>query len=320
MNNEELRDLMPLYVLGQLDEDQERQVRDQLQAGSPMAAAHLAEAEATLASLPLTLDPIAPPEEAKAKLMARIGSVSKPYVDDENVDIATKRHRGRPSVIHRLFRFSAAAALTGLITWAVMNGIVSRKQQQIQNIQLALAAKDRQILDLEGEVQMTMRAAREFESDVRYKTQTIRRLESEKQNAWQMVDQLQNKLRTANQTVNLLRSPRLTMASLDATGTQPVDAWGRLFWDHERKVWHFYTAGMKPAGAGKTYELWIITADHEKIPAGTFDVDEAGRGTLVVNLPPEIGPIAMAAVTDEPAGGVPQPTGSIQLAGGITIN
>ena len=78
--------------------------------------------------------------------------------------------------------------------------------------------------------------------------------------------------------------------------------------------WLFYAFDLAPAGPGKTYELWFITADERKIPAGTFDVDPSGVGALRVSVPEGLEEeIALAAVTDEPAGGVPQPTGSIQL-------
>jgi anti-sigma-K factor RskA len=116
--------------------------------------------------------------------------------------------------------------------------------------------------------------------------------------------------------IRLLRSPRVEVVSLQGHGAQP-DAAARIFWDKSRAVWQFFASNLKPAGEGKTYELWFITPDQRKVPAGTFDVDEAGEATLVVHLPEGLGPIALAAVTDEPAGGVEQPTGSIHLLGEV---
>ena len=74
---------------------------------------------------------------------------------------------------------------------------------------------------------------------------------------------------------------------------------------------------MKPAPEGKTYELWFVTAAEEKIPAGTFDVGASGEATLLVEIPEGIGTLVLAAVTDEPAGGSPQPTGSFQVLGPV---
>ena len=78
---------------------------------------------------------------------------------------------------------------------------------------------------------------------------------------------------------------------------------------------YFFAHDLAPAGDGKDYQLWVVTKGDDKVSVGVFD---AGAGGVVVltepaDLPP--GDIAAAAVTDEPAGGSPQPTGSFQLLG-----
>ncbi len=344
MNDDDLRDLMPLYLLGQLDDDQQQLVRDRLQSGCPRCAGYLAEAEATLANLPLSLDPVAPPAHVKSRLMDQIEAAAKPaappWIPPPDFDEAPPDDQP-PGVVWKLFLPAAAAAVAVLVTWAVMNRPMTRQQQQIQALRINLAARQEKIDHLEDQVQSIQRTTVRIESELRHAKQEQQIARDEVLSAWQMVDdlqakvhranreaaharqmveKLQSKVRTASLTKNLLGARRLTVASLEGTPTQPEGAWGRLFWDHDRQVWHFYTDGLKPAEQGKTYELWIITAEQEKIPAGTFDVDEGGRSSLIVNLPQDIGPIAMAAVTDEPAGGVPQPTGSIQLAGSISVN
>ena len=131
----------------------------------------------------------------------------------------------------------------------------------------------------------------------------------------QMTD-LDRELRAATDTLHVLRSPSVQVVSLGGGQPQP-GARGRIFWDRGRGEWRFYAAELRPPGAGRTYELWLIDDRDRKIPAGTFDVDARGEGELHVSLPRDVGTIVAAAVTDEPAGGVPQPTGSIQLVGKI---
>jgi anti-sigma-K factor RskA len=111
----------------------------------------------------------------------------------------------------------------------------------------------------------------------------------------------------------MLRSPEVQVVPLRG-GAQPGAA-GRLFFDRAAGRWYLHASGLAPAGAGKTYELWFIDAEQRKIPAGTYDVDAAGQATIEVAVPKDAGTLALAAVTDEPAGGVPQPTGQIQLVG-----
>ncbi len=125
---------------------------------------------------------------------------------------------------------------------------------------------------------------------------------------------LESSVERATETARLLQSREAVVAMLAGSTPQP-EAWGRILWDREHGTVHLYTGSLKPPGPGRTYELWLITESQEKIPAGTFDVDQSMRGSLVARLTKEVGKVAFAAVTDEPAGGVPQPTGSIQLVG-----
>ena len=88
---------------------------------------------------------------------------------------------------------------------------------------------------------------------------------------------------------------------------------GTLFWNREQGTWTVMGSNIKMPAAGKTLELWIITAKGEKIAAGTFMPDANGRAMHETKIPADMGPIALAAVTDEPMGGDAVPTGSIQF-------
>ena len=96
--------------------------------------------------------------------------------------------------------------------------------------------------------------------------------------------------------------------------TQP-SARGQVWWDHDSRQWRVTVTNLSPTAAGREYELWLIPADGKPIRSQTFNVKAGGKSTLVVPVPPDIGPTAVAAITDEPLGGSDQPTGSIHLAG-----
>jgi anti-sigma-K factor RskA len=91
------------------------------------------------------------------------------------------------------------------------------------------------------------------------------------------------------------------------------EASARVFWDPKKEAWQLYAANLPEAPSGKTYQLWLITPTR-KISAGTFAPSEA---TGEIRIPVDAGTVVAAAVTDEPAGGSPQPTGSILLLGKI---
>ena len=98
-------------------------------------------------------------------------------------------------------------------------------------------------------------------------------------------------------------------------GSDKNKAVGRLLIDVDKSKWLVFTVALPPLPADKTYELWFITPDQRKTSAGTFNVDLTGNGMISVQPPKDLGPVAGVAITDEPAGGVPAPTGSVQLVG-----
>lgn len=149
-------------------------------------------------------------------------------------------------------------------------------------------------------------------------SQRQRALQSQLAEQAREIDTLQASSDRVMKTERLLTSNRLQMVPLTGTPTQPT-ANARVIWDVDAQRWHLYVASLAPLPAGRTYELWFITADQRKIPAGTFDVDAQGRASMQVDIPSDLGTIALAAITDEPAGGSPQPTGSIQAAGPVSL-
>ncbi|MGH7890079.1 MAG: anti-sigma factor, partial [Thermodesulfobacteriota bacterium] len=76
----------------------------------------------------------------------------------------------------------------------------------------------------------------------------------------------------------------------------------------------FYSLNLPAIPAGKTYQLWVI-ADSAPISAGIFNVDNKGDNFMKLEALPSPSTIQKFAVTLEPDGGVPQPTGKMYLIG-----
>jgi anti-sigma-K factor RskA len=87
----------------------------------------------------------------------------------------------------------------------------------------------------------------------------------------------------------------------------------RMFWDKTRNIWTFVAHAMPDLKPGRTYQLWLVTAAGAKISAGTFD---PLRGEAVVRATYALArdSLAAVAVTEEAAGGAPQPTTSPIIA------
>ncbi len=70
------------------------------------------------------------------------------------------------------------------------------------------------------------------------------------------------------------------------------------------------------APAGRTYQLWAI-AQGKPVSLGVFNTAADGRVTAAMAVPPGL-TFELSAVTEEPAGGSPQPTQQPFLVGKVT--
>jgi anti-sigma-K factor RskA len=77
----------------------------------------------------------------------------------------------------------------------------------------------------------------------------------------------------------------------------------------------FYTTNLQPLPAGRTYELWLVPTEGSPVGAGLFNTDSRGNGQVILLSLPQGLTAKAFAVTIEPAGGVPAPTGPKVLIG-----
>ena len=109
---------------------------------------------------------------------------------------------------------------------------------------------------------------------------------------------------------SVLGASRLQQVQLAALPPAPA-ANGRMFVAQGSGEALFSASGLPALPSNRTYQLWFI-ADGQPMSAGTFDVGPGGAGRVLVEAALPDGGIVWA-VTVEPAGGVPQPTGEMVL-------
>ncbi|HXD17713.1 MAG TPA: anti-sigma factor [Vicinamibacterales bacterium] len=126
------------------------------------------------------------------------------------------------------------------------------------------------------------------------------------------VGALQARFDQAQSTTAVLAAPDLARIDLQGQAVAP-DARARALWSRSRGL-VFTAANLPPAPAGKTYQVWVVTAQMP-ISAGLLTTDPAGGGTQYYMTPPDIAPPVAVAVTLEPSGGVPSPMGERYLVG-----
>lgn len=148
----------------------------------------------------------------------------------------------------------------------------------------------------------------------------VRGLEAERDRLSQQVNDLDRQVglareeaRRAQQALQVLAAPGVQSVVLAGLGPSP-GAKGRTYVNPSTRDALFYAFDLPRLPADKTYELWLIAAG-KPVAAGTFDVDPRGTGTVRVERVTDAGQIQTWAVTIEPRGGVPQPTGAMVLKG-----
>jgi anti-sigma-K factor RskA len=87
-----------------------------------------------------------------------------------------------------------------------------------------------------------------------------------------------------------------------------------MIWN-ERAGGLLVAAGLPLTPAGTTYQLWAIAGKNAPVSAGVFTVDARGAASLRVSPVRGVGKVDVFAVTIEPAGGLPAPSGPMYLIG-----
>lgn len=113
--------------------------------------------------------------------------------------------------------------------------------------------------------------------------------------------------------VKTLLSPDAATADLAATGQAPS---ARLFWSSSRHRVVMAVFRLTPARSGRTYQLWAISKG-KPVSIGVFNTNPDGQLITEMALPPNL-TFELTAVTEEPAGGSPQPTMQPFLVGKVT--
>jgi anti-sigma-K factor RskA len=120
--------------------------------------------------------------------------------------------------------------------------------------------------------------------------------------------------RQAEAVVRLLTAPDTVRVELTA-GRPVLQPHGRLLFHPQHGVL-FYATHLPPPPPGRTYQLWLVPARGLPVSLGLCEPGPGGEAELLVPKAPAAEPSAFA-LTLEPAGGVPQPTGPRILVGAV---
>jgi anti-sigma-K factor RskA len=227
--------------------------------------------------------------EALARVADDVRAVPPPDVRRDL--LARARPAARPRRIPRALGWAASLAMAAGIAAIVTGNLVGNRYR------VRLEELMRETDGLRAEIAVQLRTVTDLrrQIDEQGRTLTLVKAESAEQ----------------ERTIALLGDPATRIVTLVGLKPSP-DAQGRMIWN-PRGGGLFVAADLPPAPEGKTYELWAIAAG-KPLPAGVFPVGADGRAKVRVAPLEGVATVDVFAVTLEPAGGVPSPTGDMYLA------
>jgi hypothetical protein len=148
----------------------------------------------------------------------------------------------------------------------------------------------------------------------------LRDMEVRLAEAQQEVTTLRQTMGRERDQVRLLRAqadvflaPDVNLVQLAGEPTAP-GATARAYWSR-RGGMVFAASALPPLPTTKSYQVWVIADARPPISAGLLDVRPDGTTLQYFETPADIPTPKAVAVTLEPAGGMPQPTGDKVLVG-----
>jgi len=120
----------------------------------------------------------------------------------------------------------------------------------------------------------------------------------------------------AQAVLDVLTGPQTVQVELSPSSSHPVPH-GKAFYNRDKGLL-FYTANLHSLPSDHTYELWLIPTVGNPVDIGIFNTNSQGNGQVILTSLPQGVTAKAFAVTIEPAGGVPAPSGPMVLVGPVS--
>ena len=143
--------------------------------------------------------------------------------------------------------------------------------------------------------------------------QQMNELRSDLTSSQDQIARMEHDLATYTDAALLLGMPCTKLAKLGGVDPNP-QAFGQVILHPEESFGVVYVYRMPQAPEGMEYQLWMLR-DGKPTSVGVFAVLEDGSAILKMEALPDPKSIEEFAVTIEPHGGQPQPTGMMYLTG-----
>jgi anti-sigma-K factor RskA len=270
-----VKQIAPLYVVGALDEKTAHDLEESLHNATPQQLRIIARWRDMATLLPQALPLQSPPDYVRERLLNRIAEETQQTPIEIAVEESTSEEM-------------AERAEEKVLPFVQPPRAESRPARWLLIAATALLA---------------------FTAGYLFKQNSD--LARERDNVARERDDLSKEMAMWRRQVDDIVSPRTRIIAMAGDETPQANA--KVVWDTNARQWAIYIFDLPAPPSDKDYQLWYVT-QNAKISAAVFRTNEQGRSVLKLTLPPEalVG-LAATAVTLEPRGGSPQPTGKFYL-------
>jgi hypothetical protein len=331
MTHEELEDAVPLYAVGALERVERQAMEAHLLSGCVSCHTALKEYQSVAVLVPFGLNLTAPPRTLKGKIMAaRTPSAVEPATQQPAHPSLEPgewmNHLFPPDATPRARSLGWALGLAGLAILAVAGYLtwmsyakINEDSSRLIQLQAQADAAGARVSALQQQLHERDKSLAQMQADLQHRASDIADLkdqliqrEAELDDAKLQLAQRGSPRMSSPQDelAALLRTPTVTAISMAGTDVAK-QASGLLLYDSRtQKVW-FYSVNLPENPNGATYQLWAI---HEKpLSVGLFHVGSGETTHLLAKPLPSFLSAKKFAVSLEPPGGRPQPTGPLYL-------
>ncbi len=280
MDIREFLDLCPAHALGLLDGEDLARFQSAFVSATPEMLAAYSQAALMAANLSLAAQeaPLSP--DVLDKLMARVQGDAEP------------RSTAAPAAKRTV---AGTAAGKTRIAWIMPFRIAATAAAGFAIVTLVLLAYSASLRSGMGRIQ-----AAYSESRVRIRA-------------------LEDSLSQQTAMLEVLKSSNMQMVVMNGQAADPA-GYGKIIWDpiHKKAILHISNLPAQPSD--KDYQLWVIR-DKKPMDAGVFQVKGNREGGELYKIDQLVesdrSRINAFAITLEPKGGLPQPSGKMYLLGSI---
>lgn len=254
-----------------------------------------------LGLLPYSLDPIEPAPELKARVMAAAlgDSAAAPAAGSTRGDIPDPQE-------------ASPAADAGTAAAATGTGNVVPLLRRTSFWPLALAAAV--TLLMVGLSTVFYAQLRASEGELAELSRELASVEGREQAMAAQLARANEQMAGITERLAIITQPGAEACPLRPVGEDPMlpVASGILYIAADHQHWYLKVTGLEPVPEGKEYQVWFMTEDGP-VSAGALQMELGSEAELgSPSMPPGITGVA---VTVEPRGGAPRPTGSMVLYG-----